>query len=133
MLLKILAITQKSTLAEFFGSCVFVPLWWALAMSLPSNIANGIQMQYLSCVVTFGAAENKNSHTATVTKYKLCYWEAYFQDLVALYKEETFSSTVSVFLLFVCDGDCICNNARTWCKQAKTSVLIPFLFPGDFC
>lgn len=66
----------------FFGSCVFAPLclWWALAMTLPSSTANGIQVQYPSSVVTFGIAENKNSHTATVTKDKLCYWELYSQD-----------------------------------------------------
>lgn len=49
-------------------------------MSLPSNVAKGIQMQYPSSVVTFGIAENKNSHTASVTKDLLCYWEVYFQD-----------------------------------------------------
>lgn len=49
-------------------------------MTLPSDPANGVQVQYPSSVVTFGIAENKNSHTATLTKDKLCYWELYSQD-----------------------------------------------------
>lgn len=49
-------------------------------MTLPSDPANGVQVQYPSSVVTSGIAENKNSHTATVTKDKLCSWELYSQD-----------------------------------------------------
>lgn len=45
-----------------------------------------------------------------------------FKTLVTLYKEETFSSAVTEFFCCcVCDGGCICNAARTWCKQAETS------------
>lgn len=38
-------------------------------------------------------------------------------------------------LVFLCcrvrDGGCICNDARTWCKQAEMSVLIPLVSLGD--